>query len=161
MKFQIAFDQTGDTIPFISVNDQILEFYVDYLSVQNLNSFELASLQTAVNISKKIHSLDDNIKKNNEWIEILLGQTIGFTTELNYLDQDRLNKYHADWVNRQRILYDIDAKRQQYNCMELVEKIHALFPDDIRYPSIATVLDHLDYSNMHKFNHHKQHIENK
>jgi len=149
MKFQIAFDQTGDTIPFVSVNDQILEFYVDYLSVQNLNSFELTSPQTAVNISKKIHSLDSNIKKNNKWMEILLDQTIESTTELDYLDQDRLNKYHADWVSSQGILYDIDSKRQQYNCMELVEKIHDSFPDAVRYPSIATVLDHLDYSNMY------------
>jgi hypothetical protein len=54
MKFQIAFDQSGDTIPFVSVNDQILEFYVDQLSVQNLNSFELVSPQIMFDLSKKI-----------------------------------------------------------------------------------------------------------
>jgi hypothetical protein len=149
MKFQIAFDQTGDTIPFVSVNDQILEFYVDYLSDQKLNSFELTSPQTVFDISEKIWALDNDIKKNNQWMKILLDQTIETATELNYLDQDRLNKYHADWVNSQGILYDIDAKRQQFNCTGLVEEIHDSFPDDIRYPSVATVLEHLGYSNMY------------
>jgi hypothetical protein len=149
MEFQIAFDQSGDTIPFVSVNDQILEFYVDYLSVRDLNSFELTSPQTVFDIAEKICSLDNNIIKNNSWMEILLDQTMESTTELNYLDQDRLNRYHADWVNSQGILYDIDAKRQQHSYTGLVEKIHDLFPDDIRYPSMATVLDHLGYQNMY------------
>ena len=149
MKFQIVFDQTGDTIPFVSLNDQILEFYVDYLSVQNLNSFELTSPQIALDILEKIYSLDDNIKKTNIWMEILLDQTIESTTELNYLDQNRLNKYHADWVNSQSILYDIESKRRQHNYTGLVEKIHDSFPDDIRYPSISTVLDHLGHRNMY------------
>ena len=149
MKFQIAFDQTGDTIPFISVNDQILEFYVEYLTVQNLNSFELLSPQTAVDISKKIRSLDDSIKKNNSWIEVLLDQTIESVSDTEYLDQHRLNQYHADWVKSQDILYNIDAKRHQYNHTELVEKIHDLFPDDIRHPTIVTVLAHLGYKNMY------------
>jgi hypothetical protein len=149
MKFQIAFDQTGDTIPFISVNDQILEFYVEYLTVRNLNSFELLSAQTAVNISNKILSLHNSIKKNNSWIEVLLDQTIQSVSDIEYLDQRRLNQYHADWVNSHGILYDIDAKRHQYNHTELVEKIHDSFSDDIRHPTVGTVLAHLGYENMY------------
>jgi len=146
MKFQIAFDQTGDTIPFVSLNDQILEFYVDYLTVQNLNSFELSSPQTAFAILEKIRALDNSIKQNNSWMKILLDQTIESVTELEYLDQGRLNRYHADWVNSQHILYDINAKRRQYQCAGLAEKIHDLFPDDIRNPEIGTVLKYLGCS---------------
>jgi hypothetical protein len=161
MKFQIAFDQTGDTIPFISVNDHILEFYVDYLTVRNLNSFELLSAQTAVNISNKILSLHNSIKKNNSWIEVLLDTTIESVSDIEYLDQRRLNRYHADWVNSQNILYDIDAKRHLHNHTELVEKIHDLFPDDIRYPTVGTVLAHLGYENMYdKINHDIHDVEN-
>jgi len=151
MKFQIAFDQTGDTIPFISLNDQILEFYVDYLTVQNLNSFELLSPQTSVDMSEKIHSLNDTIKKNNALLKILLDRPMEMVEDLEYLDQLRLSKYHADWVNTLRldILYDIDAKRQQYNYTGLVEKIHNLFPDDIRHPAVSTVLLRLGYKNIH------------
>jgi hypothetical protein len=145
MKFQIAFDQTGDTIPFVSLNDQILEFYVDYLTVQNLNSFELLSPQTAFAILEKIRVLDDSIKINNSWMKILLDRTIESATALDYLDQDRLNQYHADWVNSQHIVYDIDAKRQQHNNTGLTEHIHDLFPDNIRYPQIGTVLKQLGY----------------
>jgi hypothetical protein len=149
MKFQIAFDQTGDTIPFISVNDQILEFYVEYLTVRNFNSFELLSPYTAVDISKKIRSLDDSIKKNNSWMEILLDRTVESASDIEYLDQHRLNRYHADWVNSQDILYDIDSKRHQHNHTKMVEKIHDLFPDDIRHPTVVTVLAHLGYKNMY------------
>lgn len=161
MKFQIAFDQTGDTIPFISVNDQILEFYVEYLTVQNLNSFELLDPQTSIDISKKIRSLDNSIKKNNSWMEVLLDQTIESVSDTEYLDQRRLNQYHADWVNSQSMLYDIDAKRHQHTHTELVEKIHDLFPDEIRYPTISTVLARLGYENMYdKINHDVHDVEN-
>ena len=148
MNFQIAFDQTGDTIPFVSLNDQLLEYYVDHLTIQNLNNFELFSPLSAADIAQKISVLDDSIKKNNKWMEILLDQTVDVVSDQQYLDQNRLNRYHADWVNSQFITYDIDAKRDQYNYSGLAEKIHDLFPDDIRYPEISTVLENLNYRNM-------------
>ena len=149
MEFQIAFDQTGDTIPFISLNDQILEFYVDQLTIQNLNNFELLSPLSAADIAQKISALDDSIRKNNKWMEILLDQTVELATDQEYLDQNRLNQYHADWVNSQRMVYDIDSKRRQFNYTGLAEKIHDTFSDDIRYPEISTVLENLDYRNMY------------
>jgi len=146
MRFEIVFEQTGDTIPFVSLNDQILEFYVNYLTVQNLNSFELSSPQTALNMSEKIRALDNSIKQNNNWMEILLDRTVKPMLNLEYLNQDLLNQYHADWVNSQDIEYDIDAKRKQHRHTGLTEQIHDLFPDDIRYPKIGTILQHLGYS---------------
>lgn len=149
MQFQIAFDQTGDTIPFTSVNDQILEFYVDQLTTQNLNSFEILSPQVAVDMSEKILDLDQAIKKNNSWMQVLLEQTIEPGSTLEYLDQRRLNQYHADWVKSQHILYDIDANRHKHGYTDLVETIHDLFPDDIRFPTIGTVLMHLGYRELY------------
>jgi hypothetical protein len=149
MQFQIAFDQTGDTIPFTSLNDQILEFYVDHLTVQNFNSFEISSPQMAVNMSEKILNLDQAIKKNNSWMQILLDQTIESRSDLEYLDQRTLNQYHADWVKSQHILYDIDAKRHQHGNTDLIKKIHDLFSDDIRFPTIGTVLMHLGYAELY------------
>jgi hypothetical protein len=146
VKFQIAFAQTGDTIPFVSLNNQILEYYVDYLTVQDLNNFELSL--SADGISKKIRDLDNTIKQNNSWMQILLDLPVETSTDLDYLDQDKLNQYHAKWANWQKVVYDIDAKRRQYNYTGLVEKIHNLFPDDIRHPSISTVLQHLGYKDM-------------
>jgi hypothetical protein len=81
-------------------------------------------------------------------MQILLDRPAETLTDLDYLDQDRLNQYHANWANSQSVVYDIDAKRRQYNYTGLVEKIHDLFPDDIRYPSIGTVLQHLGYKDM-------------
>lgn len=149
MQFQIAFDQTGDTITFTSLNDQILEFYVDYLTVQNFNSFEILSPQMATDMSEKILDLDNAIKKNNSWMQILLDQTIELGSDMEYLDQRRLNQYHAEWVNSHHILYDIDAKRHQHSYTDLVEKIHNLFPDDIRFPTIGTVLAYLGYDELY------------
>ena len=146
MKFEIVFEQTGDTIPFVSLNDQILEFYVNYLTVQNLNSFELLSPHTALSMSEKICALDNSIKQNNTWMEILLDRTVKPMQDLEYLNQDLLNQYHADWVTSQGIVYDIDAKRKQHRYTGLTEQIHDLFPDNIRYPEIATVLKNLGYS---------------
>jgi hypothetical protein len=153
MKFQIVFDQTGDSIPFVSVNDQILEFYVNHLASQNLNTFELLSQSSSADISHKIRALDTSIKENNQLIKVLLDQTVELASDQEYLDQARLNKYHADWVDSQYKTYDIDSKRHQHAHTELVEKIHTLFPDDIRYPSIGTVLKHLGHSdNYNKIN---------
>jgi len=146
MKFQIAFAQTGDTIPFVSLNNQILDYYVDYLTVQNLNNFEL--FLSAGDISKKIREFDSNIKRNNSWMQILLDHPMQTLSDLDYLDQDRLNQYHANWVNNQSVLYDIDAKRRQHNYTGLAEKIHDLFPDDIRFPPIGTVLQQLGCKDM-------------
>ena len=146
MRFEIVFEQTGDTIPFVSLNDQILEFYVNYLTVQNLNSFELSSPRTALGMSEKICALDNSIKQNNTWMEILLDRTVKPMQDLEYLNQDLLNQYHADWVDSQDIVYDIDAKRKQHCHTGLAEQIHDLFPDSIRYPKIGTVLQHLGYS---------------
>mgnify|MGYP003336199393 CR=1 FL=1 len=144
MQFQIVFDRTGDVILFDSVNDEILEYYINCLNVQNHNSFELTYPDVASKIQSSIHSLHHSILQANEWTQTLLDCIIPTGSDLDYLDPDRLNDYHANWANSLVQPYDIDSKRQQHNFSGLVEQIHDQFPDDIRYPTLGTVLKNLN-----------------
>jgi hypothetical protein len=144
MKFLLVFAQSGDVIPFESLNDTILEFYIDYLNTHNLNEFVSKHSQLGNVISQRVSALNDNIREVNEWIEVLLDKKIKTGSEYDYLNQDILNAYHADWVGSQSVQFDIDAKRRQYDCQGLVEQVHDSYPDDIRFPMVGDVMDKLE-----------------
>lgn len=140
MKFLLVFAQSGDFIPFESVNDSILEFYIDYLNIHTFNEFVADKAQYGNFISQNIKALQNNIKDVNQWIEILLDNKIDTLSDYDCLNQDILNRYHADWANRQAQVYDIDAKRQQYNYSGLAEQLHDCYPDEIRFPPFSDVI---------------------
>lgn len=140
MKFLLVFAQSGDFIPFESVNDSILEFYIDYLNIHTFNEFVADKSQYGNVISQHIKALQNNIKDVNQWIELILDNKIETLSDHDCLNQDILNRYHADWANRQAHPYDIDAKRQQYNYSGLAEQLHDCYPDEIRFPPFSDVI---------------------
>ena len=140
MKFLLVFAQSGDFIPFESVNDSILEFYIDYLNIHTFNEFVANNSQYGNVISHHIKALQNNIKDVNQWIELILDNKIEPLSDHDCLNQDILNRYHADWANRQAQPYDIVAKRQQYNYSGLAEQLHDCYPDEIRFPPFSDVI---------------------
>jgi hypothetical protein len=149
MKFSLVFKNSGDSITFESLNDSIVEFYVDYLNTHDLNEFESVNPQCGNTISQKISTLHENIQEVNKWIEILIDKKFESVSEHDYLNQDILNAYHADWVKSQSHPYDINNKRIKYNNSALVEQVHDSYPDEIRFPPVGDVINKLNYKEIY------------
>lgn len=141
----MAFDNTGDEIPFDPVNQVVLDFYIDRLNQLNLNSF-FSKYQQGTAIQYNIDGLKSNILEVNKWLYDLADVTFDVCDDEKYLDQRVLNKLHADWANLQHQVYDIQKKRKQFNFSGPAEQIHDMFPDDIQTPPLAVVIDKLGLS---------------
>jgi hypothetical protein len=149
MKFQIAFENTGDFIEFVSVNDQVLEYYVDQLNSRKINSFSIQHKAWTDVVTRQIDQLHSNLTVVNSWIQELTDWRYDVFDFEDYLDQRNLNKLHADWVNSQGQLYDIDAKRKQHNFSGTAELIHDMFPDSTRFVTIANLISVLNQNQQH------------
>jgi hypothetical protein len=148
MKFFLVFDTSGDIIPYeVVYNHELFEFFVDQSNQQQQNSF---SNQCTLykELDKKITHLHWALSKTNEVLYSLIGQSFEQHTNLeNYLDQDFLNKTHCDWVFSQNKLVDIDQMRFNNNSRlaRIGNRLHDLFPDEIRSVLVATALEKLGY----------------
>jgi hypothetical protein len=142
MNFSIVFKNTGDLIPFNSMYPALLEYYVDYLDKNNLNSFTIDG-----NNGHKIQQAIDNLKnstiKINHWVDKIIDQSIPVLDDNEYLNQNNLNQLHANWVNSQYMIYDAPQKRSKYPGNKIVEQIHNLLPDDAQFPIVSTVISQL------------------
>ena len=148
MKFSLVFENSGDSLPFeVKYNHELFEFFVDQANQQSQNSFcNHNVLQREVD--QKITHLHWAISKTNEVLYDLIGINFSQQTDLeNYLDQNFLNKTHCDWVQSQQHQVDIDQLRFSSNTNQarLGNRLHDMYSDDIRFPSIATVLEKIGY----------------
>ena len=148
MKFSLVFDNSGDDLPFEVVsNHELFEFFVDQANQKHQNSF--ANNQTLfAELDKKITHLHWAISKTNEVLYNLTGKSFDQHTDLErYLDQNFLNKTHADWVSSQYSEVDIDALRYSTNLNQarLGNQLHELYPDEIRVVKTAPAMEKLGY----------------
>ncbi len=154
MKFSIVFNNSGDSIPFNSVNPSALEYYVDCLDNNNLNSFTSDNRDSGSDIQRSISTLKTLIIDINKWMTIIADHSFPVLADNEYLRQPMLNQIHAEWVNIQCTNYDIKQKQKQYPRNTMVENIHHIFPDSDQLPLLATVIDHLGLSpDFEKINH--------
>jgi hypothetical protein len=143
MNFSIVFNNTGDTIPFTAISPgayEVLEYYIEKLNELNVNSFSSSQDNNLVDLVNKVSS---SIVSINEWIYEILDEYIDTHNWDDYVDQRVLNKLHADWVNSQSRMYDIQEKRTQYNNSAQSELVHSLYPADMPSPSVAGVISRL------------------
>lgn len=144
MNFKIVFDNSGDFLPFYAIEPDILEYYVDQLTQQNLNNFHDRTNGVGKRMAQKISNLDSSINEVNQWAVELMDKKVDEYTIEEYLNQRNLNKLHDDYVWAKRNLkYDIDQKRKDYNFKGYAEIVHDMYPDDIRFPDLTSVLDKL------------------
>lgn len=146
MSFVLVFDRTGDEICFDPVNQEVLEFYIERLNHQSLNCFVPELPEKTQYLVDLLNGLHSTVLEVNKWLFTLFDIKINEHTVEDYLDQQNLNKIHADWVVSQQLTYDIQKKREQFNFSEIVERIHDLFPDNIQHPPLMVVLDKLGLS---------------
>jgi hypothetical protein len=149
MNFSIVFDNTGDSIPFVSVNTEILEYYVNFLNSNGGNHFECFDNIT-VDVHRTIADLKNISLELNQWVPEIIGQEIPIYSNDEYLNQVNLNQLHADWVQSQHRKYDIDANRKLHGVGSLAEQIHNKFPDDIRFPCVDEVIDTIGQTNQYR-----------
>jgi hypothetical protein len=152
MKYCMVFDKTGDEIPFDPINQELLDFYLVHLNQQNLNKFWSSDPLLGNKILSKIHSLKKCLLEINSWLPDLIDMHFEIRDDEFYLNQHVLNKMHADWVQSQSWVYDIQKKRVESDFSGLAEKIHDMFPNEIQTPPLADILDKLglteDYNSL-------------
>jgi chaperonin cofactor prefoldin len=162
MNFSLTFDNSGDSIDFVSTNPGLVEYYVDQLNQRKANSFRVQNSTWADSVTQDINHLHTVLEEVNSWIEELTNWRYDVFELEDYLNQKNLNKLHANWVNSQNQMYDIDVKRQQNNFTGIVEHIHDLFPDDERFVMLGNLLTKLNQSQQYdQINHAVHKLESK
>jgi hypothetical protein len=148
MKFSLVFENSGDALPFVvKYNHELFEFFVDQTNQQSQNAFSNHNVLQR-EIDQKITHLHWAISKTKEVLYDLIGIHFSQHSNLeNYLDQDFLNKIHCDWAQSQLHLVDIDKLRSSSTREQarLGNRLHDVYPDNIRYPRIAEALEKLGY----------------
>jgi hypothetical protein len=149
MNYKLVFDCSGDEILFDPLNQELLDFYVDQLNSQGLNSFHCKNPQLGSKILDRIQSLKGCVLEINQWLYNLAGLQLEVCDNEQYLDQQLLNKMHADWVSSQNLIYDIQRRRKETNFSDLSEKVHNMFPDDIQTPPLGVVISKLGFGELY------------
>lgn len=143
MRFSLVFENSGDTILVDSVNQELLEYYVDQMNQRGCNKF-LADSSTGGRMLGSLNGLhQDIISINNIPIREVIGYDIQTRNIEDYLDQGLLNKLHADWANSQKKKYNISEKFQLHRS-KLTKQIQDMYPDHIPDPLVGDVLGKLD-----------------
>lgn len=146
MKFSIVFDNSGDAIPFIALNPEVVTYYVDQLAQSNLNNFWTTNPDYAVNVNAKISELHQSLIESNVWMTELFDLSFNTFDDMSYLDQTNLNYLHAAWVNVQSCRYNIDQKRKESKFTGLPEQLHDMYSDEERFPAFGDVVNKIGKS---------------
>jgi hypothetical protein len=99
-------------------------------------------------LDPKITHLHWSVSKTNEVLHNLINKSFKQHTNLeNYLDQQFLNQLHADWVFSQHHDINIDTMRfdSDTSRSRIGNKLHELYPDEIRVIKTAESLEKLGY----------------
>ena len=144
MNISIVFDNTGDVVSFSLVNPDIAVYYVEWLESINKNSFSFSFDNDQ--FTRLIILLDTSIKDNNKIIQLLDSKPLKTYSELEYLDQDNLNRLHVAYANLHHQIYDIRLSQQSNNIeiATMANKILEKFSDNELTPSMSTVLEKLN-----------------
>lgn len=143
MNFSLVFENSGDVLPFQALTPEFLEFYVEQLEQQGLNSFHFTG-GTLLGVTNHISAFRAATEKVNAWLETLIGATIPVLSDHEYLDQDNLNYIHAYWVRLQKHPVDIDQRRRVLGHNNLIEKVHDSYPDNERFPLLGDVIQKIE-----------------
>jgi len=145
MNFSLVYNNSGDSIPFVSQSPgtfEMLEHYVQKLNDNNHNVFEIIN---APGIDAQCKELRDCITDINSFIYPFIDKHLPILQDTeSCFDQYLLNKLHADWVNSQSVEYNLKDKKEKYgDVSDLVNDICELYPDDLLVGTVASVLSRL------------------
>lgn len=146
MKFQLVFENSGDSIPFVVIeNHELFEYFLDQLEKNSENKF--ISLGDVVTTYDRLSSdIDSDIHIVNQYLPHLIGKSFDQLPSLDdYTDQEFLLKSHAEWAFSQRLTLDIDEIRSSTNpeTARVGSLLHDMYPDEIRKIRLAEALTKL------------------
>jgi hypothetical protein len=148
MKILLVFEPSGDVIPFhVKHNHDLLKYFIEKAEERQQNNF-FVDKQFSVDVDSRITELHWAITKTNEILYDLIGKNINSKINLlDYLDQNFLNKTHADWVASQLEKIFIDKLRfhENKNKCKLGNRLHEIYPDEIRIVKLAEAMKKLGY----------------
>ncbi len=148
MNFSLEFQKTGDTLLFeVVCNQDLFRYFVDTTNSkgENLFHFDQTDASKVERLVSELHTL---IQKINPITSKLIGKSFDlYTDRENCLDQAYLNRIHAEWVDSQHQILNIDSIRfsRDRKAAVLGEDLHKQYPDEIRNICIAEALDKLGY----------------
>lgn len=149
MYFSIVFENSGDSLPLetLSVDTaDVLSYYVENLNNKNLNKFTIPAIGEL--IQSTIAELISSSNEINQWVHELLDEQVETYNNVDYLNQDILNKLHYNWVRSQGVLYNIQEKRKKYNSLQ-AEMIHNMYPDEIPTTSVGVIVEKLGHKQLY------------
>jgi hypothetical protein len=142
MNFCIVFENSGDSIPFTPINLDTLEYFLDNINRQNINSFSLPN--KIANIKATADKLHSTLLHTNEWIIELIDTKFTTYNSEEYFDPNVLNKIHVDWAKWQQLDCDLKEKRKLKTTSRLIESVHSFFPDSTTLVEVSTIAKHLN-----------------
>jgi len=162
MRFQIIFENSGDFLPFTAINPELLCYILDQIEMTSDQLFYPLNESLGNQILQNLKNLQQGIQTTNKWYSYLTDELYPeFDDEFDLLDQNILNKLHAQWVNSQSQskVYDI-SYRKEYPT-PISKQIEDIYPDDVRFPTIASVISRLGLLEMYndKVNHGVHNVE--
>jgi hypothetical protein len=140
MQVSLIFNNSGDEIKFVATNHYVLEYYVEQLNLHHTNNFLVDRLDQPKLL---IEQLQTSIRKANEFLPGLLGQSIMAHADVELLNQDTLNQLHCFWVNSQLTNLDISELRNNQPS-DIIEKLFHATADNEMIQTLGTALSKLD-----------------
>ena len=112
MKFYLVFENSGDSIPFVSEKADLLEYYISFVNDHNVNKFspknDLAiKLETALQNIKDVISQYNTTKASEFTGKFLIRNKVE-----DYLNQEYLNYIHCQWANSNHIEYTFNELKK-------------------------------------------------
>jgi len=148
MKFNIVFENTGDTIPFeVRYNHDLIDWFIDKANQENCNQF-FNKDNIDKEIDAKLNDINSALSKTNEVYWLLTGENFPQHNNLEeYLDQKILNRQHELWAMSQNKIIDIDQLRfsSTIDVAKIGAKLHDLYPPDLRKIKTAPIMQKLGY----------------
>jgi len=148
MKFDLVFENSGDSIPFeICYNQDLFEYFVDRCQKESSIQFS-DSGRLARSVDQHLRELHWAISKTNEVLYDLSGKKFLEQTDLlQYLDQYFLNQTHAEWVLSQNTVVDVEQLKisTSGNKSRLGYLLHESLPDNQLVLRLAHALSVLGY----------------
>jgi len=144
-KFHLVFENTGDCLPVIACHDELFCYIFDQINRGPIQLFSVLDKSIGQRTLSNLKNLQEKIININDWFKHLTGEIYPELLDVyDYLDQDLLNYLHAYWVKSQSKNYDIQLGRK--NGTPLSGQIADIFPDDLSFPTIASVISRLGLS---------------
>lgn len=148
MKFSLVFENSNNEIEFETVyNAELLEYFVERCNNNNCNNFT-DRYTVSKSVSQHLKEIHDAVTLTNSVMSKLGLPTFPQNNNLLfYMDQQFLNRQHAQWVKSQSVELNIDELRHSadLDTSALGWKLHEQYPDDIRVIRLAEAMIKLGY----------------